>query len=252
MLPFALVARLDNATVQLVLDDSLAVTVTPGQSFFIPPNRPHIRTILPHGTVTSSWVHVHCTILNTVDLFAYVHPPTILPTEVADRLLDYVKARMRPPATDAKGLCRMIAEYRVRSFSLLESLCACADIDSRTTDLFTHVTRLHPVLEYIQENLAERHTRGSLADRLYLSPSRLDSLFHETLGIGPVAYVIQQRIRHAATQLVRTNHTIQQIARTVGYDNPFYFSRLFKQHTGLTPTAYRKAAFDAHDANMFT
>ena len=42
--------------------------------------------------------------------------------------------------------------------------------------------------------------------------------------------------------LENTNYSINQIASVVGYDNPLYFSRLFKKHTGMSPREYKKSA----------
>ena len=47
------------------------------------------------------------------------------------------------------------------------------------------------------------------------------------------------RLSNAMTLMSTTNYNITQIAQSVGYDNPLYFSRLFKKHTGYTPTEYK-------------
>jgi AraC-like DNA-binding protein len=90
-----------------------------------------------------------------------------------------------------------------------------------------------------------------MASWVSLSPSRLDSLFHETLGMGPVAYVTELRIQRACTELILTGKTVKEIAYAVGYENPFYFTRSFKQHTGFNPTSYRKAVRESHDSVLF-
>jgi YesN/AraC family two-component response regulator len=53
-------------------------------------------------------------------------------------------------------------------------------------------------------------------------------------------YILSIRIRNAQTLLETTEYNISNIASMVGYENAFYFSRLFKKQKGLSPAAYRK------------
>jgi hypothetical protein len=134
--PFALIARLDGATVELTLGGAERVTVPPGQAFFILPNRPHARVIMPHELVTSSWAHLSCSILNTVDLFKYVHPPCLLPESVGNRFVEYSAFMVRPLPSreDAAATCRHMIGGRAHAFGLQSSLCDCASIDRRVTE----------------------------------------------------------------------------------------------------------------------
>ncbi len=59
-------------------------------------------------------------------------------------------------------------------------------------------------------------------------------------GMTPVQYIILIRIAKARTLLESTDYSINEIASIVGYDNPLYFSRIFKKHTGSSPANYRK------------
>ncbi len=56
----------------------------------------------------------------------------------------------------------------------------------------------------------------------------------------PMQYIISVRMTHAQQLLSTTDYTITEISAVVGYDNPLYFSRLFKKQIGLSPTDYRK------------
>ena len=53
-------------------------------------------------------------------------------------------------------------------------------------------------------------------------------------------YIVSLRISTAKGYLDNSNKAINEIANIVGYDNPLYFSRLFKKHTGITPSEYKK------------
>ncbi|MEM9267772.1 MAG: helix-turn-helix transcriptional regulator, partial [Pseudomonadota bacterium] len=63
----------------------------------------------------------------------------------------------------------------------------------------------------------------------------------EYLGVTPSAYVNQIRATHAAERLVRTQDPIAEIAAEIGIDNLGHFYRVFRQHFGTTPRAYRQS-----------
>ena len=61
------------------------------------------------------------------------------------------------------------------------------------------------------------------------------------VGESPLRYILLLRIRNAQVLLETTDGTISEIARIVGYENPMYFSRLFRKEKGMSPLKYRKA-----------
>ena len=58
--------------------------------------------------------------------------------------------------------------------------------------------------------------------------------------MSPMQYIISLRIANAQRLLGTMDYNVTEIASIVGYDNPLYFSRLFKKQTGLSPSEYRK------------
>ena len=59
------------------------------------------------------------------------------------------------------------------------------------------------------------------------------------MKITPMQYILSLRISAAKRYLDSTNKSIAEIASAVGYDNPLYFSRIFKKHTGYSPSEYK-------------
>ncbi len=95
------------------------------------------------------------------------------------------------------------------------------------------------IQRYIHEHLAAPLTLEQLAAAAKLSPTHFLRLFRERFRMPPMRYVIQQRIAQAATLLEETNQPVNRISRAVGYEDPYYFSRLFKKATGVSPQGYR-------------
>jgi len=80
----------------------------------------------------------------------------------------------------------------------------------------------------------------SLAKKLYVSSSQLNSLFRKRFGLSVKEYINQVRMERAEFLLSRSEKMVYQIAQEVGFQDIDYFTRLFKQHSGLTPSAYRR------------
>ncbi len=64
--------------------------------------------------------------------------------------------------------------------------------------------------------------------------------FRQITGITPMQYILSTRIINAQILLENTDYNVTEIADIVGYDNPLYFSRLFKKQKGMSPMNYRK------------
>ena len=100
--------------------------------------------------------------------------------------------------------------------------------------------RVLAAMETIASSLAQPLTVADLARRAGLSPSRFAHLFTEQAGLSPMRYLERQRMRLAEQLLDLTPRTITEIARTVGFEDPLYFSSRFRAYAGMAPSAYRK------------
>lgn len=78
------------------------------------------------------------------------------------------------------------------------------------------------------------------ADMCGISVSYFHALFHEWTGMSPAAFRTSLRIRNAKNLLVSTSMPVRFIAEQVGFDDSFYFSRVFTAAVGISPTAYRR------------
>ena len=95
------------------------------------------------------------------------------------------------------------------------------------------------VREYIDEHYVNTLSTALLAQTFFVSEAYLSRLFRQSFGMTLTDYLHQTRIRQARLLLRDTTASIGSIALNVGYTDTGYFSRIFKAHTGLTPTAFR-------------
>ena len=73
-----------------------------------------------------------------------------------------------------------------------------------------------------------------------MSTSWFGKNFTAVFGMAPKQYIMDLRVRNAQILLETSDGTVNEIARIVGYENPMYFSRLFRKAKGLSPLKYRK------------
>ena len=78
-----------------------------------------------------------------------------------------------------------------------------------------------------------------MAREVGISPYYLSKLFKESEGTGYIEYTTKLRMDYAKEQLGATDRSIKEICHDAGYQDPNYFSRIFKKWTGMTPTEYR-------------
>ena len=93
---------------------------------------------------------------------------------------------------------------------------------------------------YFNENYNQNICIKDYAAERHMSDCWFNRTFKKVTKVTPIQYIISLRITSAINLLENTNHNIKQIASMVGYNDEYYFSRLFKKSTGLSPTAYRK------------
>lgn len=93
-------------------------------------------------------------------------------------------------------------------------------------------------LRLMEERYREPLQQGDIAEELGISSSYLSQLFSKHGGMGFVDYLTEIRIGRAKELLEAGNLSIQEVSAAVGYQDPNYFSRLFKRVTGVSPSRY--------------
>ncbi|MBN2164394.1 MAG: AraC family transcriptional regulator [Pontiellaceae bacterium] len=105
--------------------------------------------------------------------------------------------------------------------------------------------RILKSIEYITRHYEQPHSLDELARQAGLSVPHYVSLFRKQTGTPPLRYLTRVRLRHACERLDLSDDPVAEIARTVGYEDAFYFSRIFKKSIGHSPSNYRKLNKDS-------
>lgn len=105
---------------------------------------------------------------------------------------------------------------------------------------FPNIVLLSNALKYIEEHLGHDLKRDEVAKASGLSPSHFSHLIKEKTGKSFTEMLQQYRIHRAQTLLTHTDKSLVQIAIECGFCDQSYFSKIFRNHTHLSPADYRK------------
>jgi len=115
---------------------------------------------------------------------------------------------------------------------------------------WTGAVHFHKALDFISQNYSSPITVEDIADAVNLSRSRLHQIFLQQVFISPKQYLTEYRVREARNLLEKRSGSIKEIAQAVGFDDQLYFSNVFKQITGKSPTYFMKGLIETGDGQI--
>jgi two-component system, response regulator YesN len=102
-------------------------------------------------------------------------------------------------------------------------------------------SRLNSILTYIHQHYTEDLSLSDLAREFYVNPSYLSQFFKSKIKMNLSTYIETLRVEEAKRLIKLNSLDIHQVGDRVGYSDASYFTKLFKKHTGVTPSAYYKS-----------
>lgn len=100
--------------------------------------------------------------------------------------------------------------------------------------------KIEEAVRYMRNNLDKEIDMDELAAHVFLSHSGLIWKFRQELNTTPSRYLTLLRLRHAKQLLLNYSYTITEISEMCGFQNPYYFTNVFRKHFGRSPTEFRK------------
>lgn len=98
---------------------------------------------------------------------------------------------------------------------------------------------VYEITEFIKLNLKENMTLKTLSNKACMSTASFYRFFKSELGMSPIEYVLNEKIKEAKKLLQNPDIQINEVCYLAGFDDANYFSRLFKKHEGITPKQYQ-------------
>lgn len=133
-----------------------------------------------------------------------------------------------------ESLTNALAVHLLRSYSAIQP-CA-VQYDGGLSD-----RQLLQVTDYIHDCLAQDIKLSDLAGLLGISQFHFGRCFKQATGLTPHQYVLQQRLERAKHLLKETELPVMEIAMLCGFSSHSHLGKVIRQHTGLSPKAYRMA-----------
>lgn len=146
--------------------------------------------------------------------------------------LDLFEEAVRVAQDDPPHVQRLIAAQVPRILAALESAESRGGLDCTAGDLVSQARAI------FEEHLFTSFEVDVITSRLNVAYQTLRDQFHQQTGMSPYQYFLQMKINKAKELLLRGDMSVKEISFKLAFDNPYYFSRLFKKKTGVSPTQW--------------
>lgn len=110
------------------------------------------------------------------------------------------------------------------------------ELEKRRQDY--RMIQINKIQGYIIDNISRKLSLKEVADLFGYSQAYLSSLFSRLCGMSFVDYVTKEKITRAKQMMATSDAKIYSVATSLGFESPFYFSKVFKKVTGLSPSEY--------------
>ena len=216
------------------LADGVSYTAASGDIVVFPPKCCH------KGTAENDGVSYRVFMFDT-DIFGFSLPQLAqLQHRIEDpglvSLLDHLAAAFKNPDSNVQTVMGFL-------YLLIGTLMSrYADTQKLPSPVFADNEFSQRVLLYMEENLSQPLTCRKLAQIFGYTEAAFCRKFRTDVGTTVTAHLQDLRLTHAAQLLRNTDDGIQKIAAACSFDDPNYFSRLFRRKYGITPRDFRKAA----------
>ena len=151
------------------------------------------------------------------------------------KVVDFKSAQLEKDFFDISkfSLKPMMRKYKL--YKIMKTIVDIYSKDSENTLLLKNAVR------YLEEHYTENLKMSLLAEKFNLSESHFRKLFKGFTGLSPVEYRNGLRVEHAKELLNQNTVSVAEVARAVGIEDQFYFSRIFKEAEGISPLRYKKS-----------
>lgn len=223
-----------SGRIRLTVGESVGVA-RPGDGMFLRADEPHTYQSEGEGAATVDWMAFDGSGLDAVlagGPLVRSGVYRLTGTGAVDRVFARTWAEASEPGVPGSRLSACVYELLM----VLTEVAAGLGQTSTASGL----GRLEPILEALAHRPAHPWDVDVLAAMIGVTPQHLGRLFRRALGQPPLEYLVRLRLNRALQLLVeRPDLRIHEVGAAVGYPDPNYFTRLFRQREGRTPGQFR-------------
>ncbi|MBQ6966080.1 MAG: helix-turn-helix domain-containing protein [Bacteroidaceae bacterium] len=217
-------------------------TVGANQYFILPAHRPHAYHTDNDDPWTIYWIHFAGKKARyyAKDILA---PTTVKPelysriTHRTDHFEEIFNVLHNGYSIDNLTYVSSLLSYYLCSLRYIQQYRMA--VKRQPADMEDGIDVVNATIHYMNENIEKRLTLADIANYTGYSASHIADLFRQSTHQSPLAYFNQLKIQHACQLLDTTPLRVNQICYKVGFDDSYYFSRLFRKVMGVAPSRYR-------------
>ncbi len=229
---------IDHGELQTIVDDDI-YTLEPLDFILYAPNQFHSQKALKNDSCS------YLTILFDMEI-----PDSFLITnrvyhahrEIHQVINNFIKVSENNKLYDNELMLTYLKEFIIKTLQydfMDNSPVASSPMQQRMeNDL------LNEIIDYINNNLYQQLNIEEICESFSISRSSLQALFNNNLGTPPKKYISDLKLARSKILIKDSQYTISQISTMLGFSSIHYFSRLFKQRFGITPSDYAKTIYN--------
>jgi AraC family transcriptional regulator, arabinose operon regulatory protein len=207
------------------------IDLAPGRLFVIPAHTP--ARYKATDQMVLFWIHFRARLFGCMELFSVMNWEYSAPIPAESGIpalwkdmIAICRSQKLQDSLQADGLLRQMLSF-----------FAAADRAPAPHQL-SELQRFLPTITFIEQNLRRRIRLEELAATVSLQPAYFCHLFSETVGQSPIEFVNRKRIERAQVLLLGEKRPLKETAAEVGFEDVYYFSRIFKAVAGISPAHY--------------
>lgn len=213
--------------------------VTANQYFIIPAFAPHCYWTDEGNPWTIYWIHFEGALAKYYALEAKA-PQTVKPelysriSTRTDHFEEIFNVLNHGYTLDDLGYASSLLNYYLSSLRYIKQYRNAVQKQEGKD-----INIIEESIHYMKENIEKRLTLKDIADYIGYSASHFTALFRQATGNAPLAYFNILKMQYACELLTNSSMQINQICHKIGFEDCYYFSRIFSKIVGVPPTKYR-------------
>ncbi len=210
-----------------------------GQLVLMPANHMTSYESINQNPYIKYWVHFNCE-SGGKSIFDLMEVPCVVTVKdkAVHSRIKHLFNEMIANCTTETFMSNIMLEAHIRE--LIAIYLSAAGSENIKLKSIKDNERYSILLKYIDENIHRKITVEDMANELYLHPNYFIKYFKINFGTSPAKYINSRKIELACQYMRNRNMNVTDIAQALSFNDIYQFSKVFKRHTGFSPSYYKK------------